>query len=106
MVDNIPMNIPLIITWFTNTWKIKSRGGVAIYISETYNFSIRHDLSNFIEGEFESIFIETKTPQAAIIGEIYRIRKTNIEHSLNHYEKYYQIIEVQTLGHNWSRPRR
>ena len=67
--------------------KNKSRGGVAIYVDKKYNFKIREDLSTFVEGEFESIFIEINNEnEKAIIGEIYRIPNTNMFDSMSKYE--------------------
>ena len=39
--------------------KIKAKGGVAIYIRDNIQYNLREDLSIFIEGGFESIFIES-----------------------------------------------
>ena len=39
--------------------KIKAKGGVAIYIRDNIQYNLREDLSILIEGEFESIFIES-----------------------------------------------
>ncbi len=33
-------------------------GGVGIYIREDITYKIRDDISLFIEGEFESVFVE------------------------------------------------
>ena len=45
-------------------------------------------LSIFIEGEFESIFIESinNNGHSSIVGEIYRIPNTNINLSTQRYE--------------------
>jgi exonuclease III len=66
--------------------RIKSKGGVAIYVKDSIQFKINDDLSTFIEGEFEAIFIEIygKVPPA-IIGEIYRIPDANAQLSLDRY---------------------
>ncbi len=64
-----------------------SKGGVGIYINWKYQYSIRHDLSVFIEGEFENIFVEIKSiPQNAIVGEIYRVPNTPARESVTRYE--------------------
>jgi hypothetical protein len=66
-----------------------ARGGVAIYVKSEYNYKLRNDLSVNVEGEFESIFIETKSKrnnETLIVGEIYRIPNTNINDSLQRYE--------------------
>ena len=57
-----------------------SRGGVAMYISNKYNYAERIDLCINVEGEFESIAIEVDTgPKASnlIVAEIYRVPNTN-----------------------------
>ncbi len=62
-------------------------GGVAIYVKNTFNFEIRHDLSVFHEREFESLFIEINSKtHKAIIGEIYRVPNSNVNQSLGFYE--------------------
>lgn len=64
-----------------------TRGGVAIYIKDTIKFKKRCDLSLFIEGEFESLFLETtNTGKPFIIGEIYRVPNTDATVSLTRYE--------------------
>ena len=65
----------------------KKGGGVGIYIANRYKFQLRDDLSHFIEGEFESIFIELNAPHKVIIGEIYRVPNTNITRSISLYEE-------------------
>ena len=35
----------------------KCKGGVAIYIRDNIQYILREDLSNFVEGEFESILL-------------------------------------------------
>ena len=67
--------------------KIKAEGGVAIYIRDNIQYTLREDLSIFIEGEFESIYIESITNgQTSIVGEIYRIPNTNVNLSIQRYE--------------------
>ena len=68
----------------------KSKGGVAIYLRDHLKFKVRDDLSIFIEGEFESIFIETCGHTPIILGEIYRTPHANIALSL---ERYSLILE-------------
>lgn len=62
------------------------RGGVALYIRNNIQYKIREDLGIFIEGEFESVFVETmgNTP-STIIGEIYRVPNTNPTVSIDRY---------------------
>ena len=58
-----------------------------MYIKENIQFNIREDLSIFIEGEFESIFIETFNESfTTIVGEIYRIPNTSTAKYLDRYE--------------------
>lgn len=67
--------------------KSKTKGGVGIYVNNKHQFKIRNDLSTFIEGEYETIFIEINSKtHKAIIGEIYRIPNTPTELSLYRYE--------------------
>ena len=66
----------------------KAMGGVAIYVKKNHQFTVRNDLSTFIEGEFETIFVEVKaTPHNAIIGEIYRLPNTPEHLSLTRYNE-------------------
>lgn len=68
--------------------KNKSRGGVALLIRDGMQYKVRDDLSMFIEGEFESLFVEiTDKTNSAIIGEIYRVPDTNAQVSLERYVK-------------------
>lgn len=76
--------------------KTKSRGGVAIYLHKRHEYSIRKDLNIFIEGEFESIFIEIKAPRKTLIGEIYRVPNTNPTSSLKNYDTILQKIANYT----------
>jgi len=67
--------------------KYKAKGGIGIFVKNKYKFKIRDDISTFIEGEYESIFIEIiSKPHNAIVGEIYRIPNTPIQLSLDRYE--------------------
>ena len=67
--------------------KIKAIGGVAIYIRDNIQYNLREDLSIFIEGEFESMFIESiNNDQTSIVSEIYRIPNTNVNVSIQRYE--------------------
>ncbi len=72
----------------------KSRGGVAMYVKQKYNYQLREDLSIFKEGIFESVFIEINTKgEKCIVGEIYRVPNTNLSDSLNYYDT---IVEKLT----------
>jgi len=65
----------------------RSKGGVAIYIYDEHNYKVREDLSNFIEGEYETIFAEIKSqPHNLNIGEIYRIPGTSENLSIERYD--------------------
>jgi hypothetical protein len=71
-----------------------SKGGVAIDVRDTINFKMRDDLSLYVEGEFESIFIETCDKYSpAIIGEIYRIPNTNAQTSLERFKTTLNKLE-------------
>ena len=64
-----------------------SRGGVAIYIRSNISYTVRDDLSTFIEGEYESLFIEANIHGKKIImGEIYRTPASNANKSVEYYE--------------------
>ncbi len=72
----------------------KQKGGVGIYVHKKHEFNIRQDLSLFIEGEFETIFIEVESRQGkctnkcrkTLIGEIYRIPNTSLPASVERYD--------------------
>ena len=70
----------------------KKGGGVLIYVHERFKYRVRHDLSNFVEGEFETIFIEILNKNPAIVGEIYRVPNTSTEESLTRYERILQKL--------------
>jgi hypothetical protein len=62
-------------------------GGVALYIWEEFQFSIRDDLSFNFDLEFESVFVEVGYhTHKCIVGEIYRVPNTNEKLSLQRYE--------------------
>ena len=64
-----------------------SKGGVAIYIKNNISYKRRLDMEINVDGEFESIFVETNSNNnKLIIGEIYRIPNTNETESLSRYE--------------------
>lgn len=70
-----------------------ARGGVCIYIKDTIQFKRRSDLDIFVEGEFESVFIETKnTKRNTIVGSIYRPPNTNTGLSVDRYESIFTKI--------------
>jgi hypothetical protein len=50
-----------------------SKGGIGIYINDSYTYKIRNDLSIFMPNIFESIFLEvTVAKKHIIIGIVYR----------------------------------
>ena len=50
-----------------------------MYVRDNIKFNHYEDLSIFVEGEFESIFIETcVNGHTSIVGEIYRIPNSNV----------------------------
>ena len=64
-----------------------SRGGVAIYIRNNISYAVRNDLSKFIEGEFESLFIEAIIHGKTIImDEIYRTPASYANKSVEYLE--------------------
>jgi len=63
------------------------RGGIAIYSKDNITFKCRPDIEINIDGEFESIFIETTNKKEKIIvGEIYRVPNTNEQLSIHRFE--------------------
>lgn len=63
-------------------------GGVAIYVHDSCNFSVRDDLTFNLHNEFETIFIELllhKNPHKLLIGEIYRTPDSNPNASIQRY---------------------
>ena len=71
------------INLFVKIGNPNQREGGYIYVHNKHQFKIRNDLSTFVEGENESIFIEilSKTYKA-LIGVIYRIPNISAEISL------------------------
>jgi hypothetical protein len=69
------------------------RGGVAMYVNESIQFKLREDIAIFVEGEFESIFIETSnTLHNTIVGEIYRVPNSNIALSLERFDTILSML--------------
>ena len=56
----------------------KSGGGVALYLSNCFEFTVLHEL-NFINEFIESLFVEISIPQSKniIVGIIYRPPSSN-----------------------------
>ena len=83
---------------FHKSRQIKSKGGVAIYLRDDLKYKLRDDLSIFIEGEFESLFIEICGQSSPIlVGEIYRTPHSNIQSSLERYSMVLQ--KLNNLNH-------
>ena len=78
---------------------VGTRGGIAIYIKETISFKCRPDSEINIDGEFESIFIETIIKQEKIIiGEIYRVPNTNEQLSLHRFETILERLRNMNIN--------
>jgi len=75
------------------------RGGVGLYINSSIEYKMRPDLDTFIEGEFETIFIETtNTHKHTVVGSIYRPPNTNIAQSIDRYcDTFRRIGESESL---------
>ena len=73
---------------FVSKSRVKmTRGGVAIYIRDGIEFKSRSDLDVFIEGQFESLFIEAKISNMKyIVGGIYRVPSSDANLSDEHYD--------------------
>ena len=71
---------------------ISRGGGVALYIKENLAHKERDDLSEFIEGEYESVFAEISN-QNIIVGEVYRPPATSKTEFL---AKHKEILEKIT----------
>ncbi len=71
--------------------KSLTKGGVAVYINNRLDYSIRDDLSVFNEGQFESIFVEIKGKDKNIVaGEVYRVPNTNLQ---TFFDTYQSILD-------------
>ena len=58
-----------------------------MYVRDNIQYNLREDLDIFVEGEFESIFIESSSNgNTSVVGEIYRIHNSNIISSIQRYE--------------------
>ena len=81
--------------------KTKTKGGVAIYFLESYNFH-EIELENLTcDAEFESIFIEIKLPKRnLVVGEIYRVPRTNEKLSIQRYENVVNTITHKYPNHD------
>ena len=73
--------------------KIKSKGGVSMYIRDNIQFNLREDLSIFIEGEFEYIFVESIINcHTTIVGVIYRCRHIITRGYLIYFDQDYSYL--------------
>ena len=60
-----------------------------MFIRDNIQFNLREDLSIFIEGEFEYIFVESvMNGQTSSVGEMYHIAKTSVTY-VNDMSQYY-----------------
>lgn len=70
--------------------KLLTKGGVAIYIRDTFNYKEWRDLCINAEGEFESIAAEIEVKNGGknlIIAEIYRVPNTPERESVERYDR-------------------
>ena len=68
---------------------------VAIYISDDLKYKERPDLDIFVEGGFETVFVEILSEShSCIIGEIIRIPNTNEIISIDRFENILQSLQV------------
>ena len=74
-----------------------SKGGVAIFIRNDIPYKRRNDIEINVDGEFESIFLETTGQKSkTIVGEIHRIPNTPEIEALNHYEHVLNKLQTET----------
>ncbi|KAK2147570.1 hypothetical protein LSH36_547g05040, partial [Paralvinella palmiformis] len=77
---------------------LKSRGGVAIYISSNISCKIREELSTFSEREYESLFIETNIQGNKVtLGEIYRTPASNAKKYVEYFENTLEKLKNDTF---------
>jgi hypothetical protein len=68
-------------------------GGVAMYICDEFQFSIRDDLTINENQQFETIFAEICYGKSKIVvGEVYRVPNTNEKLSIQRYETILQKL--------------
>jgi len=68
-------------------------GGVAMYITDEYQYKIREDLTINHDIEFETIFAEIRNGKdTLVIGEIYRVPNTSEQLSIQRYETILQKL--------------
>ena len=81
---------------FYQNRKLKTKRGVAAYISTKYTATERKDLCINVEGEFESIIVDVQThnnQRHIAVGEMYRIPNTPEKESIQRYEQLIENIE-------------
>ena len=82
-----------------NFRKKMEKGGVAVFINKKFDYKIRHDLTIFDEGTFESQFVELTrykgVSKSLIIGEMYRIPNTNEKIFLEYYQKILNVVKTE-----------
>ena len=67
---------------------------MAIYIRNDIDFIIRDDIGLFIEGEMESIFVETTHKgHKMLVGEIYRVPNTDPVVAIERYDNILDKIQ-------------
>ena len=75
----------------------KTRGGVAIYLLNTFNYDARHDISVNVEGEFESIVLEIEqlhSKNKLFVAEVYRVPNTNQATSIERYDRLLSLLTL------------
>ena len=70
-----------------------SRGEIAIYIMDTFNYTEIENVELNWDAEFESVFAKINLENRNFIGEIYRVPNTNEKTSMDRYK---QVIEYLT----------
>lgn len=78
--------------------KNSKQGGVAIFLRKEIKFYSRKDLDIFIEGTFESCFVEIVTNnnrKNIILGEIYRVPNTNEKIFIKEYAQIIKQIKSE-----------
>ena len=74
----------------------KTKGGVAIYISDRIHYKERNDLKLFKEGFFESCFVEIKnSTKDILVGVIYRVPGTSEKDFLEEYETLVTLLNSE-----------
>ena len=70
-----------------------AKGGLAVYVSEYLQYSVRHDLSRNEEGIFESMLTEIKTQtKPLIVGNIYQSPSGSVPSFLQIPDEIFEAI--------------